>query len=88
MMLRKLDIAASWQRAREAFAALTSERDALARELAEIRRQRDEILATLRELQAAVQARWKAEEWVRELYRERDIQRAQRAERDPAMPLN
>jgi len=87
-MLRKLDLARSWQIARQQFAAVVAERDALRCDLAEVRHQRDEFLSCLRELQAAVQARWQAEERVRELYRERDIARALAAQRDPTMPLN
>ena len=72
---------ASWQRAREQYAALTSERVALLQE-------RNELRAVLRELQAAVQARWAAEERLADLYRERAIVRARAAERDPAQPLH
>jgi len=42
---RRLNAATSWALARQQFAALTSERDALAAELAEVRRERDEFRA-------------------------------------------
>ena len=42
----------------------------------------------LRELRAAVLAKQKAEADLRDLYREREIQRARAAERDPAALLN
>ena len=87
MALRRIDIRRSWQLAREQFAALVSERDALKRELAEVRRERDDYRDALAELRAAVTARWQAEERVRELYRARDIARARAAERNPAVPL-
>jgi hypothetical protein len=51
---RLVDYRASWQLAREQYAALAAE-------LAAIKRERDEYRACLRELQAAVQARWEAE---------------------------
>ena len=85
--LRRIDVAASWALARQQFVALTHERDALAAELAEVRRERDEFRACLRELQYAVQERWAAEQRVAELHRERAIARARAAERDPAARL-
>jgi len=42
----------------------------------------------LRELRAAVLAKQKAEADLRDLYREREIQRVRAAERDPAALLN
>ena len=68
---RRLNAATSWALARQQFAALTSERDALAAELAELKRERDEFRTCLRELQCAVQERWAAEQRVAELHRER-----------------
>ena len=59
-------------------------------ELADLRKEVDAMraeLATLRELRAAVLARQQAEAELRELYRERSIQRARAAERDFSMPL-
>lgn len=79
-MLRKVNIAVSWQRAKQQFAALTAERD-------ELRRERDEYRARLHDLQVCVQERWAAEHRLADLYRERAIVRARAAERDPALPL-
>jgi hypothetical protein len=84
----RVDIAASWRLAREQFAALVAERDALRVDLAVVRAQRDETLSLLRELQAIVQARWAAEERLAGLYRERTLERARKAERDPAQLLH
>jgi len=55
-------------------------------ELAQTRKSLDEVREALRELQAAVLARQKAEAEPA-LYRERDIARARAAVRDPAAPL-
>ena len=47
------------------------------------------LVQTLREMQAEVRAlRSQAEQRVAELHRQRDIERARAAERDPALPLN
>jgi hypothetical protein len=78
----------SWQLAKQQYTALTAERDALAAELAEVKRERDDFRTCLRELQCAVQERWAAEQRVAELHRERAIGRARAAERDPTVPLN
>jgi hypothetical protein len=56
--------------------------------LAQTRKSLDEVREAMRELRAAVLARQKAEAELASLYRERTIQRAQRTERDPALPLN
>ena len=56
-------------------------------ELAQTRKSLDEVREALRELQAAVLARQKAEAELAALYRERAIARARAAERDPAAPL-
>ena len=56
--------------------------------LADLHRELDACRAELEELRAAVLARQNAETELRELYRERAIQRARAAERDPAAPLN
>ena len=84
---RRVDPDASWQLARQEHAAVLAERDWLRWELSQTKKSLHETLAALRELQDAVLARQKAEAHLRELYRERDIQRAERAERDPAAPL-
>jgi hypothetical protein len=48
----------------------------------------DDSISALKELRAATQARWAAEERCRELYRERAFARARAAERDPNAALN
>jgi len=56
-------------------------------ELADLRRELEETRAALAELRAAVRARAAADQELAELHREREIQRAQKVERDPALPL-
>jgi len=85
---RRLDIARSWQLAKQQFAAVLAERDGLRRELAQTRQSLDECRAALRELGAAVLARQQAEAEVHALYREREIARANATERDITQPLN
>jgi hypothetical protein len=58
------------------------------RELAALRRELDECHAALRELRDARAAIVQAEAELVSLYRERSIQRARTAERDPGQPLN
>jgi uncharacterized coiled-coil DUF342 family protein len=86
--LLRVDIARTWQHAREQFAAVVAERDQFRRELAETKADRDELRARLVELLDAYRARRAAEDEVRALHREREIARARAAERDPATPLN
>jgi deoxyribodipyrimidine photolyase len=60
-------------------------------EVADLRRQLEEAraeLASVRELRLSILARQHAESELHALYRERAIQQAERAERDPALPLN
>jgi hypothetical protein len=92
---RRVDVARSWQFAREQYASLTAERDELKRELAQtqdelalawqrvqdLRGMIDEMLATRRACELA-------DAEVRRLYRLRDIQRARLVRRDPAQPLH
>jgi hypothetical protein len=78
----------AWQLAREQFAAVISERDSLRQDLLVVRQQRDQALALLEELRAAVRARIAAETELADLYRERAIERARKAERDPAQQLH
>ena len=78
---RRINVAASWQLARAQYAAVVAE-------LVEVKRERDELRTCLRELQAAVQARWEAEARLAELYRERAIARARAVERHPKAMLN
>jgi hypothetical protein len=84
----RLDVRAVWATFRQQFAAVVAERDALRQELADRTRERDEILATLNELIAARAAVVQAEAELASLHRERSIQRARTAERDPGQPLN
>jgi hypothetical protein len=85
---RRVDVAASWQRAREQFASLMTENTNLRAELRNAREQRDEALSLLDELRAAVRARHAAGAEVAGLYRERELHRARSARRDPAQPLH
>jgi hypothetical protein len=85
---RRINLAASLAFAKKVFSALVIENTALREDLARARLARDEAISLLRELQAAVQARWAAEQRLADLYRERAIQRAQKAERDPNAALN
>jgi len=57
-------------------------------ELADLKRELDECRAALDALRGAVRAREQAEAELANLYREREIHRAQAAERDFAAPLN
>ena len=84
----------AWHSAREQFAALVAERDMLKVENDTLKRQFERLLHELRgvtdELRAlrmAVLARQKAGDALAALYRTRAIQQAERAERDPALPL-
>jgi hypothetical protein len=54
--LVRVDTVGAWEMARSQFAALMHERDQLRQDLADTKRQRDEVLAALRDLQAAVRA--------------------------------
>jgi len=95
-------VVGGWTLACRQFAALVTERDALKQELAEIRALRlgeverlvelqaqcDRYLDRLTELSATIDARQQAERRCVEFYRERDIQRALLAPRDPGTPLH
>ena len=85
----------AWVSAKQQFAALVAERDhlqgeceQLRRDLANVRRQRDDTIEALLELRAVVRARQAAEQELVSFYRERDIERARAAERDPNAALN
>ena len=78
----------SWQFARQQYAALKSERDALRQELDEVRRERDELRHAINEMLATRRARDMAEAELVRFYRERDIERAKAAVRNPTTPLN
>ena len=91
-MMRKIVVAALAQSARD---MLVAERASAEREVDRLRdevewlmRDRDRLLGALRELQAAVRARQKADAEVARLYRERDIARAWAVERDSSAALN
>jgi hypothetical protein len=89
---RRVDIRASWRRAREQFADLRGQLHEMhfrhLCELADLRKELDETRAAFNELRAAVLCRQTAERELAGLYRARDIERARAAERDPALPLN
>ena len=78
----------AWQLAREEFAALANERDQLRLDLARVRLARDQAIDLVRELQAAIMERNRADLDLHHLRREREIHRASAAQRDPAQPLN
>jgi hypothetical protein len=84
---RRIDYRRSWQIAREQFAAIVAERDQLRHDLDNVRRQRDDAIAALIDLRAARGRVETATVELRELYRAREIQRAQAVERDPTRPL-
>ena len=76
------------QRARQQFVSVAAERDALKAELADMRRQRDDAIDCLRELRAAHAAVVATKAELASLYRERELMRALRVERDDALLLN
>jgi hypothetical protein len=93
--LARIDIAASWARARAEMAACAAERDVLRREVAELERERDQALdqlretaQTLRELQAVVLEHHRCTVDLLTVRRERALLRAKRVERDPTQPLH
>jgi len=73
--------------AKRAYASVLEERDELLKQLCWHQDQLRELTETLRELKAVVLARQHAVAELAALYRERAIQCAQAAERDPAAPL-
>ena len=56
--------------------------------MADLHRELDTCRSELDELKGAIRARQRAEQELAGLYRERELMRALRAERDPALPLN
>src|SRR5262249_55383202 len=56
-------------------------------EMADLRREFDEVLGMFEQLRAAVRARQDAEAEPQQLYREREMVRGWATERDPAAPL-
>ena len=85
---RPVNMLLSLQLARQAYAAAVESCDAYKAELEWTLRQLDEIRAEFAELKAVVLERNKAQDYVAELHRERAIQRARTAERDPNAMLN
>ena len=83
-----LNLALSLQIARKAYYAAVERGDAYAAELERTTAALEEIRAAFMELKAVVLERNKAEDYVRELHRERAMQRAKAAERDPNARLN
>jgi hypothetical protein len=93
--LRRINIRESWRRARAQFAAVVAERDVLKQELEMFERENEmlraqlaEVQASNRELRAANWARWEAWAEVARLHRERQIDLARKAERQPDMLLH
>lgn len=85
MLRRRIDIAASWQRAREQFAVLAAERDQQLHALAELRAEVDELREIFGDVVTAL--RMKADSDVARLRRE--LERALlRLAPDPGKPLN
>ena len=85
----------AWQSAKQEFArllferdALKAERDDLQRQLSWVLREVSELTASLRELRAATLARQKAGSALAELHRQRDIERARCAPRDPTQRVH
>jgi hypothetical protein len=93
--IRRISALESWKRARETYNALVNERDvlkqeykALAWELDVLKAQLAEARALNREMRAATLARYEAWEELTGLYRERQLELARKAERDPSLPLH
>ena len=85
--LLRVDIARTWQHAREQFAAVVAERDAFAQRAGRDQARSRRVAGAAYRVAHATRARQAAEEECRRLYREREIARARAAERDPAQPL-
>ena len=73
---------------RAAAAAALEERDAALREVEFLQEQLTEMRQSVAELRAVVLARRAGEQQCADLYREREILRAQATERDPTTLLN
>jgi hypothetical protein len=93
--VRRIDVAKSWKRAKQAYAAVVSERDVLRQELDMFERENEmlreqlrEIQASNREMRAAYWARHQAWEELAGLHRERQLELARKAERTPDTPLH
>jgi hypothetical protein len=84
---RRINVRRSWALAKRVHADVVAERDALLDQLNWTLDQLADLRDELRTLKAAVRARQAAEIELNALYRQRAIQRAEAAERDPAAPL-
>jgi len=94
-IVRRVDVRESWRRAKAQFAAVKGERDvlkqeceALAWEIDVLKAQLAESKTTIREMQAATLARYEAWSELTELHRERQIELARKAERQPGELLH
>jgi len=85
---RRINIRRSWELAKRVHADVVAERDALLDQLNWTLDQLADLRDELRTLKAAVRARQAAEIELNALYRQRAIQRAKAAERDPNARLN
>jgi hypothetical protein len=81
-------IVQGWALAKQQFASLMAERDQLKAELEWVTRDRNELRERLTDLIAATRARRQAQAELAGLLREREFERAQQAERDPARLLH
>jgi len=87
-MLHRINLRHSWEPAKTEYARAMAERDFLRAQLEALERQHNELLQVLREaLDVVREARCETEDRLARLYRERDIQRGLKAERDPMAPL-
>jgi hypothetical protein len=85
---RRINVRRSWELAKRIHADVVAERDALLEQLYWTQDQLRDLTVELRGLKALVLARQHAEAELAALYRERVIQRAKAAERDPNARLN
>ena len=95
MMYGRRRIIHAWHRARAEFVAVTAERDMLQAEHDQLKhelqltqRERNEFKDRLVEMLAARHAVAAAETYLQQLYREREIRRAEAVERDASTALN
>jgi len=85
---RSADAVASWQHAKTQYAALAVENSALRTDLRNARAARDQAIDLVRELQAAIMERNRADLDLHHLRRERELHRARSAQRDPTTLLH
>jgi len=84
---RRINVRRSWELAKRIHADVVEERNALQQQMNELLDELASLRDEMRALKVAVLARQNAEQVVAELRRQRDIERAQAANRDPALPL-